>query len=354
MILCANRHAQGAGNGPLASARHQVGTLLDPALASRDPRAGWLRAAPATRGARADAPTAHNAPRARPGGLTAGAGRRAAAMGGEKGKIDLLLKFFDSQHFDAWVALTYLYKSTSSPGVTDYLCNRLYTLPEEQVEGYLSQLCQLIINRPHSPLERVLVDLCARSLRIAVKVRPAAGAPPAASPCAGSAALRARGRAAKRAWPPTRCSAPQVYWLLLAISQDNPKNRHAADMRDKCERAALEGFWVRGPCTRACLSCRCGADRQKVQHHRWADSALVSECMRGARGAAGLGARAGRPAPALLRPARRVPAGAAVQGAQAGAAEPAARALEPDRPAAQPHGAGGAAAVRAQRPRAPP
>ena len=68
------------------------------------------------------------------------------------------------------VALTYLYKSTSSPGVTDYLCNRLYTLPEEQVEAYLSQLCQLIVSRPHSPLERVLVDLCARSLRIAVKV----------------------------------------------------------------------------------------------------------------------------------------------------------------------------------------
>ncbi len=38
---------------------------------------------------------------------------------------------------------------------------------------------------------------------------------------------------------------PQVYWLLLAISQDNPKNRHAAEMRDRCERAALEGFWVR-------------------------------------------------------------------------------------------------------------
>ncbi|KAK9837506.1 hypothetical protein WJX81_007387 [Elliptochloris bilobata] len=124
-------------------------------------------------------------------------------MGGEKGKTDLLLKFFDSQHFDSWVALTYLYKSTSSPGVTDYLCNRLYTLPEEQVEVYLSQLCQLIINRPHSPLERVLVDLCARSLRIAVK----------------------------------------VYWLLLAISQDNPKSKHAAEMRDRCERAALEGFW---------------------------------------------------------------------------------------------------------------
>ena len=42
----------------------------------------------------------------------------------------------------------------------------------------------------------------------------------------------------------------QVYWLLLAISQDNPKNKHAAEMRDRCERAALEGFWVRA-CARA-------------------------------------------------------------------------------------------------------
>lgn len=62
----------------------------------------------------------------------------------------------------------YLYKSTS-PGVQDYLCNRLYSLPEKGLERYLSQLCQLIISRPHSSLERVMVDLCARSLRIAVK-----------------------------------------------------------------------------------------------------------------------------------------------------------------------------------------
>ncbi len=119
----------------------------------------------------------------------------------------------------------------------------------------------------------------------------------------------------KRTSPLTRRSAPQVYWLLLAISQDNPKNRHAADMRDKCERAALEGFWVRGPCTRACLCCRCGAGGQKVQR-QWADSARGSECVRGARGAAGLGARVGCTAPALLRGRPgRVPAGAAVPGA---------------------------------------
>ena len=68
----------------------------------------------------------------------------------------------------------YLYKSTSQ-GVLDYLCNRLYTLPEKEVERYLSQLCQMVYQRPGSSLERVLVDLCAQSLRVAVKAR---GAPP--------------------------------------------------------------------------------------------------------------------------------------------------------------------------------
>ncbi len=63
----------------------------------------------------------------------------------------------------------YLYKS-NSPGVQDYLCNRLYGLPEAGVERYLSQICQLVISRPFGSLERVLAALCASSLRIAVKV----------------------------------------------------------------------------------------------------------------------------------------------------------------------------------------
>lgn len=67
-------------------------------------------------------------------------------------------------------ACSYLYKS-NSPGVLDYLCNRLYTLPERDVERYLSQLTQLAIQRgPNSSLGRVIVGLCAQSLRIAVKV----------------------------------------------------------------------------------------------------------------------------------------------------------------------------------------
>ena len=39
----------------------------------------------------------------------------------------------------------------------------------------------------------------------------------------------------------------QVCWLLLAIKQDQPKNLYVAALRDRCERAALEGSWVRLP-----------------------------------------------------------------------------------------------------------
>lgn len=67
------------------------------------------------------------------------------------------------------ICCRYLFKSTSA-GVQDYLCNRLYSLPEAGVERYLLQLGQLVLTRPHSSLERVLIDLCARSLRLAVKV----------------------------------------------------------------------------------------------------------------------------------------------------------------------------------------
>ena len=69
------------------------------------------------------------------------------------------------------VTCRYLYKSNSQ-GVQDYLCNRLYTLPEADVEGYLLQLVYLVLQRPNTSLERVLIDLCARSLRIAAKVMP--------------------------------------------------------------------------------------------------------------------------------------------------------------------------------------
>jgi hypothetical protein len=55
--------------------------------------------------------------------------------------------------------------------VRDYLCNRLYGLEESQVEGYLGQLCNLAIQNPSASLDRLLVDLCRRSPRLACKVR---------------------------------------------------------------------------------------------------------------------------------------------------------------------------------------
>ncbi len=63
----------------------------------------------------------------------------------------------------------YLYKNNQQ-GIQDYLCNRLYEFPEQGIERYLSQLTQLVVQRQSASLDKVVVDLCARSLRIAVKV----------------------------------------------------------------------------------------------------------------------------------------------------------------------------------------
>jgi hypothetical protein len=126
-----------------------------------------------------------------------------------KGKTDLLLRFFDSEFFDEWIAVSYLWRTkaevcgrfalgnapcarrfclcavrrcshavlTRAPGaqgVRDYLCNRMYTLDEDRVENYLSQIVSLAILRPSPALDRLVVDLCSRSVRLACKARPPA------------------------------------------------------------------------------------------------------------------------------------------------------------------------------------
>lgn len=55
-------------------------------------------------------------------------------------------------------------------GVRDYLCNRMYSLNEERVEAYLSQLVALALQHPSPALARLCVDLCSRSARLACKV----------------------------------------------------------------------------------------------------------------------------------------------------------------------------------------
>ena len=135
----------------------------------------------------------------------------------------------------------YLYKSNSQ-GVQDYLCNRLYTLPEDGVEGYLLQLVYLVLQRPHTSLERVLIDLCARSLRIAAKV----------TPCLD---VHSKCGARSCAAPLTHTPRLQVYWLLLAYTQDFPKEKYAEELRDRCEEAAMDGYWVRVSHAHALASC---------------------------------------------------------------------------------------------------
>lgn len=130
------------------------------------------------------------------------------ARGGEaetscsRGKTDLLLRFFNSSFFNEWIAVTYLWR-TQSEGVEDYLCNRLYTLPEDGLEKYLNQLCTIVARKGSERTQQVLVDLCGCSMRIACK----------------------------------------VHWLLLAIGEDRPNSTFIQELQHKCDQAAINGKW---------------------------------------------------------------------------------------------------------------
>uniref|UniRef100_A0A061QT63 1-phosphatidylinositol 4-kinase n=1 Tax=Tetraselmis sp. GSL018 TaxID=582737 RepID=A0A061QT63_9CHLO len=119
------------------------------------------------------------------------------------GRTDLLLRFFDSEFFDEWIALTYLHTSNST-GVHDYICNRMYGMQEDSVERYLLQLTAMAAARPGSAVERLMLDLCSRSLRIAAK----------------------------------------TYWLFLSLAQDAPEDARMQWLRDRAEQSALEGTWL--------------------------------------------------------------------------------------------------------------
>ncbi|KAL6758986.1 hypothetical protein V8C86DRAFT_3133779, partial [Haematococcus lacustris] len=118
------------------------------------------------------------------------------------GKHDLLFRLFESEFFDGFMCLQYLYQNPQ-PAVEDYLCNKLVALPESAIERYLLQFVYLAVSRPGSVLERTIVSLCTRSFVLAVK----------------------------------------VHWLLLALGQDTPKPKNVDALRDKCEKAALGGQW---------------------------------------------------------------------------------------------------------------
>jgi len=134
--------------------------------------------------------------------ICASTGERLSSPNSSSGRTDLLLRFFDSEFFNEWIAVQYLYTSKST-GVQDYICNRIYTLPESGIERYLSQMTSLLLKRPGSALERCVVDLCSRSLRLAVK----------------------------------------VHWYLQAAFDDEPNSEYLKELMVRCETAAIRGDW---------------------------------------------------------------------------------------------------------------
>ena len=119
------------------------------------------------------------------------------------GKTDVLLRFFDSEFFDEWVAISYLWRTTNE-GVIDYLCNRMYSLSDERIERYLSQIITLQIQRPNASLERTIVGFCKRSIRLGA----------------------------------------QTCWLLAAASGDSKRPKPILELRHRCEVAAMNGKWL--------------------------------------------------------------------------------------------------------------
>ncbi|XP_028798186.1 phosphatidylinositol 4-kinase beta 1 isoform X2 [Neltuma alba] len=124
-------------------------------------------------------------------------------LSGESSENGWLIRFFDSAFFCEWIAVSYLYKHDHS-GVRDYLCNRMYTLPLQGIESYLFQICYLMVNKPSPSLDKFVIDMCSKSIKIALK----------------------------------------VHWFLLAELEDSDDNEGISRILDKCQIAAtLMGEW---------------------------------------------------------------------------------------------------------------
>ncbi|KAA8546999.1 hypothetical protein F0562_003428 [Nyssa sinensis] len=121
----------------------------------------------------------------------------------ESGESGWLIRFFDSAFFCEWIAVCYLYKH-DHPGVRDYLCNRMYTLPLSGIESYLFQICYMLVHKPSPSLDKFVIDICSKSLQIALK----------------------------------------VHWFLMAELEDSDDNEGISRIQEKCQIAAtLMGEW---------------------------------------------------------------------------------------------------------------
>ncbi|KAF9195327.1 Phosphatidylinositol 4-kinase pik1alpha (PI4-kinase)(PtdIns-4-kinase) [Haplosporangium sp. Z 767] len=82
----------------------------------------------------------------------------------------LLLRLFKSEFFNAWIAVSYLFKYPDAVGIQHYLCNELKKFPLDEIEFFLPQLVHLLISRPSESvaLENFILDRCQISSHIAI------------------------------------------------------------------------------------------------------------------------------------------------------------------------------------------
>jgi phosphatidylinositol 4-kinase len=69
-----------------------------------------------------------------------------------------LLRFFESKHFDMSIAISYLFNSKEQ-GVQTYLCNRLFSFPNNEVDFYLPQLLNIYIYSCNDNHDALLVEM---------------------------------------------------------------------------------------------------------------------------------------------------------------------------------------------------
>lgn len=82
----------------------------------------------------------------------------------------LLLRLFESTHFDTSMAIMYLFNS-KEPGVQSYLGNKLFSFPNEEVDFYLPQLVNMYIQMPDvaEVIHPYLVHRCRESVDFSLK-----------------------------------------------------------------------------------------------------------------------------------------------------------------------------------------
>eukprot|EP01059_Diplonema_ambulator_P016532 TRINITY_DN2812_c0_g4_i1.p1 TRINITY_DN2812_c0_g4~~TRINITY_DN2812_c0_g4_i1.p1 ORF type:complete len:600 (+),score=196.34 TRINITY_DN2812_c0_g4_i1:209-2008(+) len=84
--------------------------------------------------------------------------------------MDSLTRLFQSEHFNVRMCVTYLFTYRKEPGVLEYLVNKLYSYPLEDVQTYTPQLITLLCMGGSVPLvlEQYILAACAKSMHFAL------------------------------------------------------------------------------------------------------------------------------------------------------------------------------------------